>query len=65
MSRISRKRYPTSAVSGYSETDLLAFRDTRVILENEGERYKRLSALENPNKSFVEYIHFSTLKSEI
>jgi len=43
MSIGSRRRYPTSTVSAYSEIDLLVFRDTRVILEKEIEQ-KALAA---------------------
>lgn len=55
-------------VSGYSETDLLVLRDTRMILENKRERRKRLleSAREDTNKSFYRRVHpLSTLKSQI
>jgi len=71
--RISRRYYPTLAVSGYSETDLLAFRDAGVISENEGERYIYTHTQESAcrrskipiNHSTVEcYSHFSTLRSE-
>jgi len=56
MSIESRRRYPTSTVSAYSEIDLLVFRDTRVILERD--RTESSCRLKIPINHSVEYIHF-------
>lgn len=52
-----RRRYPTSTISGYSEIDLLVFRDTGMILENNRKESSCRSKI-SINHSTVEYIHF-------
>jgi len=49
-----RRRYSILTVSGYSENDLLVFRD----INDTEERRENLLSLENPNKSTVKYIYF-------